>query len=124
MGHMTELATTIDTYLEAYGETDETRRRSLISKSWSPTGTLTDPPMAADGHDGIATMFAAVQGQFPGHTFRRTTEVDTHHNIARYGWELVGADGSVAVAGMDVARVGDDGFLVDVTGFFGPLVSR
>jgi hypothetical protein len=60
-----------------------------------------------------------VQGQFPGHSFRRSTGVDAHHNFARYGWQLVAADGSVTLAGTDVVEVGDDGKLLRVTGFFG-----
>ena len=48
---------------------------------------------------------------YAGHTFRRTTKVDAHHGFARYGWELVGPDGSVAVAGLDVIRLADDGKL-------------
>ena len=55
------------------------------------------------------------------HTFRRTTGIDEHHGVARYGWELVAADGAVAVGGTDIAEIGDDGRLVRVTGFFGDL---
>jgi len=69
-------------------------------------------------------MFVAVQGQFPGHTFRRSTGIDSHHGIARYGWELVAADGSVTLGGMDVALIADDGKLNRVAGFFGDLPAR
>ena len=118
---MADLTTVVDSYLTAYGEPDPSHRRRLIEQSWSVEGTLTDPPLAASGHDGIDAMFAAVQGQFPGHTFRRSTDVDHHHAVARYGWDLVSADGSVALAGVDFAEFGDDGRLVRVVGFFGPL---
>jgi hypothetical protein len=116
---MTELSATIDTYLAAYGETDPTRRAELIARSWAADGRLIDPPLDAAGHDGIAGMFAAVQSQFPGHTFRRSTEIDAHHDVARYGWQLVAEDGSVTLAGTDIAEVDADGRLVRVTGFFG-----
>jgi len=121
---MNDLETTIDTYLEAYGETDASRRATLIAQVWSPDGQLTDPPLDAKGHDGIDGMFAAVQGQFAGHTFRRSTGIDAHHGIARYGWELIAADGSVTLAGMDVAVVAGDGKLRHVAGFFGELPAR
>ena len=116
---MNDLTETIDTYLEAYGETDPARRATLIEQAWAPDGQLIDPPLDAAGHDGIDGMFAAVQSQFPGHTFRRSTEVDAHHAFARYGWQLVAADGSVTLAGTDVAEVDESGRLVRVTGFFG-----
>ena len=121
---MSDLETTIDTYLEAYGEADPARRAELTARSWSEEGRLSDPPMEARGHDDLDAMFAAVQTQFPGHTFRRTSAVDAHHGVARYGWDLVGPDGTVAVAGMDVAVPGDDGRLVRVAGFFGDLPPR
>jgi hypothetical protein len=50
-------------------------------------------------------MMGIVHQQFPGHTFRRSTGVDEHHDHVRYGWELL--DGA--------------GRLVHVAGFFGPL---
>ena len=66
-------------------------------------------------------MAAALQTQFPGHTFRRTSTIDAHHGFARYEWELVAPDGAVALAGLDVAEVGDDGRLRRVVGFLGPI---
>ena len=65
-------------------------------------------------------MFATVQGQFAGHTFRRSTGIDSHHGIARYGWELVGTDGTVAIAGVDVVEM-QEGRIRRITGFFGEL---
>ena len=62
-----------------------------------------------------------MHAHFPGHTFRRTTAVDSHHDVARYGWELVGPDGAVAMAGLDVAEFGADGRITRVVGFFGDL---
>ncbi|MCU1345956.1 MAG: hypothetical protein JWL70_2222, partial [Acidimicrobiia bacterium] len=63
----------------------------------------------------------ALHGQFPQHSFRRTTAVDAHHQFVRFGWELVGPDGVVALEGVDLAELNDDGQLQRVTGFFGAL---
>jgi hypothetical protein len=115
----TDLEQTVDTYLAAYGEPDPARRAVLIAEAWAPDGRLIDPPLDGQGHGGIDAMFVAVQGMFAGHSFRRTTVVDAHHDRARYGWELVGPDGSVAVAGVDYAELDADGKLRTVTGFFG-----
>lgn len=121
---MSDTTTMIDTYLEAYGEADASRRRVLIEQVWSGDGVLVDPPMDAAGHDAIDGMFAAVQSQFAGHRFRRTSGVDEHHGTARYSWELVAPDGSAALAGMDIATFDDRGRLTRVTGFFGELPAR
>lgn len=115
------LSRVIDGYLTSYSNPQEAERQQQIRQLWAAEGQLVDPPMAASGRAEIDGLAAALQSQFPGHTFRRTTEIDSHHGFARYGWELVGADGAVAVAGMDVAEVDDEGRLVRVVGFFGPL---
>lgn len=121
---MSDVTTTIDTYLEAYGEPDATRRQRLIRQAWASDGHLVDPPLDGKGHDGIDAMFAAVQGQFAGHTFRRSSAVDAHHDLARYSWELVGPDGSVALVGLDVAEFDGTGRLSRVVGFMGELPAR
>ncbi len=118
---MSDLTATIDTYLEAYSETDAARRAELIAEVWTADGMLIDPPLDGTGHDGISALTDVVHAHFPGHTFRRTTAVDAHHDVARYGWELVAPDGAVTLAGMDVAQLTDDGRIRRVLGFFGPL---
>jgi hypothetical protein len=40
------------------------------------------------------------------------------------GWELVGPDGAVALAGLDVGEVAADGRLRRIVGFFGQLPAR
>lgn len=115
----TTTAELVDSYLTAYGESDAARRRDLITSAFAENASLADPPFDAQGHDGIDEIFAAVQAQFPGNTFRRTSGVDEHHGAARYDWELVAADGSVTVAGTDYVRLTEDRRIAAVVGFFG-----
>lgn len=119
-----DLNATIDTYLEAYGEADDVRRAELVAAVWTDDGTLVDPPLEGAGHDGITGMGAALQGLYPGHTFRRTSGIDAHHGVARYAWELVDPAGVAVLAGIDIARVDDGGKLTNVTGFFGDLPAK
>ena len=124
---MTEITTpttttaTIDTYLAAYNETDAAARDALLAVAFVADGRLVDPPLAGEGREGISEMMGMVHQQFPGHTFRRSTGVDEHHDHVRYGWELLDGDGNVALAGMDVGLLDGSGRLVHVAGFFGPL---
>ena len=120
----TDLATLVDTHLAAYCEPDPAKRATLVAAVWAPDGRLLDPPFDGAGHDGIAAMADAVLTHYAGHRFERTTAIDEHHGIARYGWELVDGDGTVALSGMDVAVVGQDGRLTRVAGFFGDLPAR
>jgi hypothetical protein len=116
-----DLTGTVDTHLAAYCEPDSQRRAEMIASVWNPDGALVDPPFEGTGHDGIAAMTDVVITNYPNHTFRRTTNVDTHHTFARYQWELVGADGVIAVAGTDIVELDDSGQLVRIIGFFGDL---
>ena len=68
-------------------------------------------------------MVDVVLTHYAGHTFRRTTAVDTHHDRARYGWELVAGDGTVAVSGTDFVELDADGKLARIVGFFGDLAA-
>jgi hypothetical protein len=120
---MTTLDATIDAHLEAYAEPDAARRSELIRTVWTADGQLIDPPLDGTGHRGIDDMAAALQTQFPGHTFRRTSRIDGHHGFARYEWEMLAPDGTPVLTGLDVAEVADDGTLRRVVGFFGPLAA-
>lgn len=102
---MSDLTTIVDTYLSAYGEQDAARRAELISQVWAADGRLVDPPLAAEGRDGIS-------------------DIDEHHDQFRFAWELVGPDGTVAVSGIDVGELAEDGRLRRITGFFGELPAR
>jgi hypothetical protein len=117
----TDLTASIDIHLAAYCEPDPTRRAELVASVWHVDGTLIDPPFDGAGHDGIAAVTDLVLTHYSDHTFRRTTAIDTHHRFARYGWELVDADGTPAVSGTDVVEFDDVGRLVRVIGFFGDL---
>ena len=120
---MTDVNQTIDTYLDAYGEPDAERRAKLVNEVWAEDGRLIDPPLEASGRASISDMAAAVQSQYAGHTFRRTSGIDEHHSFARYEWALVAPDGTTAITGLDVAEVGDDGRIRRVVGFLGPIPS-
>ena len=109
----------VDRHLAAYCDADAARRAGAIREIWHPEGRLVDPPLEAQGHQGISELAAALQSQFPGHRFERTTAVDAHHQMLRYGWRLVSPAGAPAVEGIDIADLDVDGRLSRVVGFFG-----
>jgi hypothetical protein len=120
----TDITTVVDGYLAAWNERDEQRRADLIERAWAPDGRLIDPPFDGEGHDGISQMAAVMHEHYEGHRFERTSGVDMHHKHLRFAWRLVGPDGSVAVEGIDVADLAEDGRLARVVGFFGDLPAR
>ncbi|WP_422740131.1 nuclear transport factor 2 family protein [Micromonospora sp. WMMD729] len=115
------MATSFDALAERYiaiwNETDPARRRTQIAEVWAPDARYVDPLTVAEGRDAIDATIAAVQGQFPGLTFRLAGPVDGHHDQVRFTWEL-GPDGVEApVVGFDVAVLDGNGQVREVLGF-------
>jgi hypothetical protein len=118
---MSDVTKTVDAYVATWNETDPAKRLETIRTAWTDEGHYVDPLMESKGHEGLSAMIEGVQAQFPGHRIRRTSGVDLHHTLIRFGWELVGDDGTVAVAGLDVGVLADDGRLSRIAGFLGDL---
>jgi hypothetical protein len=119
-----DITTVVDDYLAAWNERDEQRRAELIERAWAPDGKLIDPPFDGEGHEGISQMASVMHEHYAGHRFERSSGVDMHHDHLRFAWKLIGPDGAVAVSGIDVADLAQDGRLARVVGFFGDLDAR
>jgi hypothetical protein len=116
-----DVTTSVDAYFEMWNEQDADKRADAIERAWTSEGAYVDPLQQATGPDELSAMVAAVHQQFPGQRFRRTTGIDAHHNLIRFGWELIAPDGTTTVAGLDVGIVSDDGRLSRIAGFMGEL---
>lgn len=114
----------VDAWIAMLNETDADARLALARRAWIEDCSYVDPLLQATGYDGLSAMAAGVHAQYPGQRFVRTSGIDAHHNLVRFAWELVAEDGTVTVAGLDVAIVADDGRLSQLAGFFGPLPER
>jgi hypothetical protein len=51
----------------------------------------------------------------------RQSRIDGYGDVLRFAWAIVGPEGDVAIQGVDVVSVNDDGRIRSVTGFFGEL---
>jgi hypothetical protein len=114
MASITEL---VDRYIAIWNETDVGQRRALIDRTWTEAAAYVDPIMRGDGRAGIDAMTAAVQAQFPGHRFSRTSAVDAHNGRIRFRWELGPEGGPAMVAGTDFGEIDAAGLLSGITGF-------
>ncbi|WP_432140729.1 nuclear transport factor 2 family protein [Streptomyces sp. bgisy084] len=111
-------AAAVARYFEAWNAREEGALGKAVEAAFGADVTYTDPLADVAGHDGLAAAIAGAHAQFPGYVFRQAGGVDGHHDIARFGWELVSlADGSAPVAGFDVLRLGEDGRIRSVLGF-------
>jgi hypothetical protein len=113
MSNFTDL---IDRYIAVWNETDAERRRDLIARTWTEDSTYIDPLMRGEGRSGIDAMIHAVQAQFPGLLFRRTSDVDAYNDRVRFGWELGPEGGAALAGGVDFGVVVGDR-LQTITGF-------
>jgi hypothetical protein len=106
-------------YLAAWNEADPDERAAVVGTTWAASASYVDPVASAVGRHEIFELIGAVQTQVPGHVFRLLPDtVDTHHNVVRFGWELVpDAGGESLAVGFDVAVVEPDGRIGSVYGF-------
>ncbi len=113
---------TVDGYLAAWNATDPDERRALVARHWAPDARMVDPLVDVTGHAELEAVFARFHDEYPGCSFRRTGGHDGHHDLVRWGWEMLGPEGGRVLDGIDVATIGPDGRLVHVIGFFGAAI--
>lgn len=111
-----------DRYFAAWNATGPEDLAKAVAAAWTPGGGYTDPLADVRGHDGIASVIAAVHEQFPGFVFRPLGAVDGHHDTLRFAWELVdgtasSGEAAAPVAGFDVVTLDAQGRIEQVLGF-------
>ena len=111
----------VDRYIAMWNETDAGRRRGLIAKIWADGASYLDPVLSGEGLDGIDAMVKAVHEKYPGHRFKRTSDVNVHNDRALFSWELGPEGGPALVKGVDFATLSNEGCLKTVTAFFTEL---
>lgn len=108
----------IDRYCEAWSTADPERRAALLASVWAEGGSYTDPTVHAAGAPALLAHIAGVLTRRPGSRVERTGAVEHHHDVARFDWQAVGADGGVLRSGIDIVIFDGDGRLERVIGFF------
>ena len=94
-----------------------TRRIQCISPV--DGGVYVDPKVSLAGRDVLSRHIATVQAARPGARLEFMSGIDVHHNVVRFLWRLVRADGSTGDISIDFGEVGQDGRLTKIVGFFG-----
>jgi hypothetical protein len=112
---------TVEAYMAAWNEEDEGKRRSLLAKAWADGATYTDPMAHAAGIDEVVALVSQFHNQMPGAKIVQTSAIDEHHGRLRFGWAMLGPDGSTRMEGIDVGELAEDGRIKSILGFFGHL---
>lgn len=109
-----------DHMLAAWNEADAAKVRGHLEKALSPDIEFIDPSIHTRGIDEFEANVHEVHGQLPGAVYERVSAVDGHHTVYRYHWQI-SVNGEVVLPGFDVTEIDDDGKVLRVLGFFGPL---
>lgn len=107
-------------YLAAWNEMDITKIRQHLERSCVQDVLFVDPLHTTRNLDELEAMIVKAREERPTSTNRRISGVDGHSLRYRYLWE-VSNEGKSLVQGMDVATVNDQGQIVQIDGFFGPI---
>jgi hypothetical protein len=114
----------VDTYCLAWTHPSPGERAGLLERVWAPGARYTDPSVDLEGADALLAHIARVQARRPGSQVVRTTVVDVHDGLARFGWCVVDPQGHRSPEELDFAEIGPSGKLLRIVGFFGPLAAR
>src|SRR3954468_23021720 len=86
---MTDITSTINTYISIWNEAVPERRRALIAEAKTDDTSYVDPLMRGSGPDEFDALVAGAQAQFAGHRFVLAGGPDAHNDRVRFNWHLV-----------------------------------
>jgi hypothetical protein len=107
-------------YMAAWNETDTAARQTLLEQCWADGGVYVDPNVELTGREALSQHIAKVRAGRPGARLEFMSGIDIHHNVLRFHWRLVRADGTNGDTSIDFGEMGSDGRLIKIMGFFGP----
>ena len=103
----------------AGGEPDVAKRRETQRCCYEDGATYTDPNVHLHNAEELVAHITSVLLRRPGATVIRTSAVDEHHDIARFNWRVLAADGATLRDGIDIAEFSVNGLLRRIVGFVG-----
>ena len=121
---MNDVAQVIDRYFAMWNEDDDDRRTAIASTCFADDATYTDPLADVRGHEAISAMVGGLRESHPGYSLRRASAVDQHHDLLRFEWEILDANGDPYLTGVDCVELATDGRIAAVSGFFGAVPER
>ena len=110
---------TVNRYMAAWNEPEAAARQALLEQCWSDDGVYFDPRVHADRSGRTRPPHRRDPGARAGARLEFMSGVDAHHNVVRFLWRLVHADGSRGEVSIDFGEIGLDGRLARIIGFFG-----
>jgi len=113
---MSDAHTIATTYLQAWNETDVSRRAALLRENWTADASYVDPLMSGEGPSQIGALIGAVHERFPSFRFALLGTPDGHGEHVRFAWSLGPAGAEPPIKGSDVVSL-QGGRIRRVVGF-------
>lgn len=111
---------TVQAYCASWGAQSATQRAHLLASVWTDATTYSDAtPRVLVGVQGLMTAMEDFQKRRPGARFR-CSNVQIHHNVFRFTWQMVDANEKIQLTGMDFGELDPSGRILRLVGFFGP----
>lgn len=117
---MSDIPESLDHMLAAWNEPESSNVRIHLERGLAPNIRFVDPSIDVTGIDGFEANVHEVQSRIPGAVYSRTSGVDSQHGFHRYHW-AIHQNGELLVQGFDVTEIDENGLIVCVIGFFGPI---
>lgn len=116
------IANLIDRYCDAWSTTDAAVRERMLRETCTDAVIYVDPKRYANSLSALSALIGHASEARPGVKVVRTTDVQEHHGLARFGWALQLPDGSLQGGGIDVVDLDPTtSRLTRIVGFFGSL---
>lgn len=106
-------------YVEIWNQPDGALRAKVAAELLTADCRFVDPIADVSGPDALAAVIGGVHERFPGHQIRPMGDVDAHHDVLRFTWELTpDGGGESLVIGTDVLALTEDGLVGGISAFF------
>jgi hypothetical protein len=119
----TVVASVLD-YVAAWNEPNVATRLQILERCWAEDGGYVDPNVKLRGRTALCEHISEMQAGRPGARIEMMSGVDLHHNVVRFLWRLVHADGGFGDTSIDFGEVDARGKLTKIVGFFGQAPRR
>ncbi len=92
----------IDKYCSVWNEVDRTKRKNQLQEIWEENGKYIDPRAHLTNIEALVNHIGKIQSSRKGTKIIRTSNLDVHHGIGKFHWQLVKEDQTILIKGLDI----------------------
>ncbi len=118
-----QILQSLQTYFQAWNEPVAEKRDALLKDCWADNAEYTDPGTHAKGRAALSMEIGKFLGneKLKGFSIVQASNIDLHHRVFRFQWEMRDPNGNTVTPGMDYGEYDDQGRITKIVGFFGPF---